>query len=106
MRHRIANEFDYMIARAERETEHARKILADMRAANDYWREKPAAKLVTFCEFNEKILRLYAEMKLYHPETAELIEERWPHYKSLHEYAKREYLEFQGGNKDGSMENK
>ena len=96
MRHGITNEFDYLIAKAERETEHARKILAEAREANDYWQEKAAAKLAAFCESQERLMRLYAELRLYHPDMADALVRRWPSFKTLEDTIKREYEEFRG----------
>lgn len=83
MRHKIQNEYDLLVAKAEAETNKARGILEEARTRDDYYQEKIAAKLTAFCESEEQSVRLYAEAKLNYPELGELIEKRWPHFRSL-----------------------
>jgi hypothetical protein len=77
--HPIENPFDYLIARAQLETDIARDILTDARASADYHREKAAAKLVAFHENEEQMIMLYAEAKKLYPDIAEVLERRRPH---------------------------
>lgn len=95
MRHKISNELDLLVARAEAETDKARDILSSARIAEDYWREKVAAKLVEFCEHEEKAMRLYVESKLYHPELGDLIEKRWPHFRAARDDAREKLADIQ-----------
>lgn len=98
MKHKIENEFDYLVALAERESDHADEIRQDASNANDYWREKAAAKLAEFCKAHERFMRLFAELKLYHPEAAAPMEARWTHLKSLSDGAKKEYDDYRNKN--------
>lgn len=88
MKHPIKNEFDLLVAKAEAETDKARGILEEARGRNDYYQEKIAAKLTAFCESEERSVRLYAEAKLNYPELGDLIEKRWPHFRSLSDEAR------------------
>jgi len=94
MKHKITNELDYLVARAELESDFAQKILKEVRAGNDYWKEKAAAKLALFCEHHEKMLRLYVELKIYYPELTQTLEEKWNYLKELHEDITHEYEKF------------
>lgn len=98
MRRKISNEFDLLVARAEAETNKARAILADVRGSDDYYREKIAAKLVSFCEHEEKAVRLYVEARLHYPELGDLIEKRWPHFRALLDDAREKLGDIQDGN--------
>ncbi len=97
MKHPIQNEFDLLVARAEAETNKARGILEESRARNDYYQEKIAAKLTAFCESEEKSIRLYAEAKANYPELGDLIEKRWPHFRSLSDEARLKLDEIDHG---------
>ena len=70
---------DYMIALAELETEAARRVVESARDEEDYYKEKAAAKMLAFFEHDERSIRMYAEVKLYHPEIADLLEGERPH---------------------------
>lgn len=98
MRRKISNEFDFLVARSEAETDKAREILESARRENDYYREKIAAKLVEFCEHAEKAARLYAEAKSEYPDLAGLIEKRWPHYRALADEARAKLADLQDEN--------
>lgn len=93
MKHKIENEYDYMIALSEREADHARSLLGETRGTGDYWREKAAAKIAEFCEANEKLIRRFAELKLYHPEAGAAMEAKWPHLRSLSDAARAAFDE-------------
>lgn len=88
MKHKITNEYDFLVAHSELETNKAREVLTSARESNDYYKEKIAAKLVDFCEAQERAIRLYVEARLYHPELGDLIEKRWPQYRALADDAK------------------
>jgi hypothetical protein len=92
---KIENEYDLLVARAEAETNKARDVLLEARSRDDYWQEKIAAKLADFCETQEKSVRLYAEAKLYYPELGDLIEKRWPHYRSLGDEGRQKFSELE-----------
>ena len=79
MERKIENPFDYLVARAQLETDIARDILLKAREANDYHREKAAAKLVAFHENEEQMIMLYVEAKIHYPEMAETLEKKRPH---------------------------
>ncbi|MCK5590831.1 MAG: hypothetical protein KAI72_02640 [Candidatus Pacebacteria bacterium] len=83
MKHLIKNEVDYMVARAQAETNAVRKLLEDSQKENDYWKEKVAAKLMAFHEHEEKMLSIYADIKSYHPELATALEKRRPYLLSI-----------------------
>ncbi|MEX0931232.1 MAG: hypothetical protein WDZ88_00615 [Candidatus Paceibacterota bacterium] len=87
MRRNIANQLDYMVARAQMETDIAREVLERARHSEDYHKEKAAAKLVAFHENEEKMIMLYAEAKAYYPDLADVLERRRPHLKDLYEEA-------------------
>ena len=89
MKRQIENEYDYLVAQAEAKTDNARQILSSARNGNDYWKEKVAAKLVEFCEHEEKAVRLYAEAKTGLPELGNLIDKHWPEYSKLAEEARK-----------------
>jgi len=91
MKHEISNEIEYLVARAQAETDMARHMLEEAREEGDYWKEKAAAKLFAFQEHDEKMLTLYAELKAYHPELAEAVEERKPHLLELLAEAKQRF---------------
>jgi hydroxymethylpyrimidine pyrophosphatase-like HAD family hydrolase len=91
MKNEITNEIEYMVARAQAETDMARHVLEEARDESDYWKEKAAAKLLVFQESEEKMLTLYAELKLYHPELAEAVEARKPHLLELLAEAKQRF---------------
>jgi len=94
---KIENEYDYLVARAEAETNKAREILVEARSRNDYYQEKIAAKLVDFCEAEEKSIRLFAEAKLYYPDLGDLIEKRWPHFRAFGDEARLQLGEIEHG---------
>ncbi|HVS79820.1 MAG TPA: hypothetical protein VHF05_02485 [Candidatus Paceibacterota bacterium] len=94
---KIENEYDYLVAKAEAETNKAREILLEARERNDYYQEKVAAKLLEFCETQEKSVRLYAEARLYYPDLGDLIEKRWPQYRSLSDEARLKLGELEHG---------
>ena len=83
MKHLIKNEVDYMVARAQAETNAVRELLKDAQKENDYWKEKAAAKLMAFHEHEEKMLSIYADIKSYHPELAMALEKRRPYLLSI-----------------------
>lgn len=87
-RHNVTNETEYLVARAQAETYIARHILEEAQKANDYWKEKAAAKMLAFYENEEKMLTLYAEMKLYHPELSAELEDQKPYLLDLLAQAK------------------
>lgn len=91
MRYKIQNETEYLVARAQAETNVTRQILKEARGDKDYWKEKAAAKMLAFHECEEKMLTLYAEMKSYHPELAEAIEKRKPYLLDILAEAKRRW---------------
>lgn len=91
MKNEITNEIEYMVARAQAETDMARHLLEEVREEGDYWKEKAAAKMLVFQESEEKMLTLYAELKSYHPELAEALEARKPHLLELLEEAKQRF---------------
>lgn len=79
MDRKIENAFDYLVARAQMETDLARDILVKAREANDYHREKAAAKLLAFHENEEQMIMLYVEAKIHYPEMAATLEKKRPH---------------------------
>ncbi|MEA1929720.1 MAG: hypothetical protein U9M92_02490 [Patescibacteria group bacterium] len=83
MRHKIEDECDYLVAEAQKVTDQARKILDEAKEANDYYREKLAAKLVAFCEAEEKYFSHYIELKLYYPDLAKTIESHRSHLREI-----------------------
>ncbi len=87
MRHKITNQLDYMVARAQMETDIAREVLERARLSGEYHKEKAAAKLVAFHENEEKLIILYAEAKAYYPDIADVMERRRPHLKDLYDEA-------------------
>jgi hypothetical protein len=93
-RNPIQNEIEYLVARAQAETDIAQHIQGEARKENDYWKEKSAAKMVAFHEHEEKMLTFYAEMKTDFPELAWALEERKPYLLELVKEAK-ERLEAQ-----------
>ncbi len=93
MKHPIKNEGDYLVAEAQKVTDIARGILTEARGNKDYYQEKIAAKLVEFCEAEEKYLSRYVELKIYYPELAKAVEERREHLLSIMERAKIKYAE-------------
>lgn len=93
MQHPIRNECDYLVAEAQKVTDKAREVLAEAQSDKDYYQEKIAAKLVEFCEAEEKYLSRYAELKLYYPELAKAVEERRAHLLSIIDRAKIKYAE-------------
>jgi hypothetical protein len=97
MSNQIRNEYDHLVAHAEKATDNARAVLKDARDTNDYWKEKVAAKLVEFCEHEEKAMRLYAEAKMSMPELGDLIERHWPKFREVAEEA-RAKLNLEKGN--------
>lgn len=90
----IHNEIDYMVAIAELETGAARKVVENARSENDYYKEKAAAKMLAFFEHDEQSLRIYAELKLYHPELAEIVETERPHLHYAYSEAVKGYAVF------------
>ena len=90
-KHQVTNETEYLVARAQAETFIARHLLEEARKENDYWKEKAAAKMLAFYEHEEKVLTLYAEMKLYHPELAVALEEQKPYLLELLSQAKERW---------------
>ncbi|NUM45613.1 MAG: hypothetical protein HUU38_12985, partial [Anaerolineales bacterium] len=68
MEHKIQDAYDYLVAKAQLETDLARDLLEKARGTNDYHREKAAAKLLAFHENEEEMITLYVEAKLYYPE--------------------------------------
>ena len=93
MKHSINNEGDYLVAEAQKVTDQAREILDEARGRKDYYQEKIAAKLVEFCEAEEKYLSRYVELRVYYPELATAVEERRQHLLSIIERAKIKYAE-------------
>jgi hypothetical protein len=91
MKHQITNEIEYLVARAQAETDMAQHALEEARAAGDYWREKAAAKLLAFQKADEKMLTLYAEFKTYYPELADAVEYRKPHMLEILAEAKQRF---------------
>ncbi len=83
MEHKIDGPLDYLVARAQMETDIARSVLERARADNDYHREKAAAKLLAFHENEEQMIALYVEAKLHYPDMAELLERKRPHLLDL-----------------------
>ncbi len=82
-----------MVARSQAETDAVRKLLEESRKENDYWKEKAAAKLMAFHEQEEKMLSIYADIKLYHPELAAALEKRRPHLFNILEVARNQWEE-------------
>jgi len=93
MKYVIKNEVDYMVARAQVQTDAVRELLKETQQENDYWKEKAAAKLVAFHENEEKLLSLYAEMKVYHPDLAIALEKRRPYLLDLVDRAREQWEE-------------
>lgn len=83
MEHKIEGPLDYLVARAQMETDIARSVLERARADNDYHREKAAAKLLAFHENEEQMIALYVEAKLHYPDMAALLERKRPHLLDL-----------------------
>ena len=91
MKHEITNEIEYLVARAQAETDLALQSVEQARQTQDYWLEKSSAKVYELQKAEEKFLSLYAELKLYHPELAEAIEERKPYLLELLAEAKQRF---------------
>lgn len=89
--HKISNEYDFLVAQSELETDKAREVLKKARDDGDYWKEKMAAKLVDFCVEQERAMRLYAEAKTDYPELGDLMDSRWPHLRGLAETARERF---------------
>ena len=94
MKYPIENEFDYLVAEAQKVTDEARKILSEARQSGDYYREKLAAKLAEFCEAEEKYITRFVELKVHYPELAQTIESRRTHLKEIIDQAKVKYDQF------------
>ena len=94
MKYPIENEYDYLVAEAQKLVIEAKKILAAARQSGDYYREKLAAKLVEFCEAEEKYISRFVELKVHYPELAQTIESRRTHLKEIIDQAKIKYDQF------------
>lgn len=82
-RYPVNNEIDFLVARAQAETDVAKNVLAGARESGDYWQEKVAVKLAEFYEREEKMLALYAEIKTHYPKLAETLESKKPYLVDL-----------------------
>lgn len=91
MKHEITNEVEYLVARAQAESDIAAQKVEEARSENDYWKEKASAKIYELQKAEEVFLSLYAELKLYHPELAEAVEERKPYLLDLLAEAKQRF---------------
>lgn len=78
---------DFLVIRAERELALAREILEQTRAANDYFREKTALKIVAYYELECELIKHYVEMKTQYPFTALALEEQKPYLAGIWEKA-------------------
>lgn len=80
----VRNELELMIARVQSDADVARTLVADAQSTNNYYREKVAAKFLSFLESEERVLRLYAEAKVSYSALAELMEQRRPYLLELY----------------------
>lgn len=87
----IQNEYDYLVAEAQAELETARGILDRARAAQDYHKEKVAAKLAAFYEAKLSFVSLYVEIKQDYPELMEVIDQENPSFALMLAEAKRSW---------------
>lgn len=75
----FTNTGDFLVARAAREVLHASEIMERANAANDYFHEKTAAKILAFYKIEHSLIEHYVELKLYYPESALAIEAQKPY---------------------------
>jgi hypothetical protein len=87
----IQNEYDYLVAETQAEVEIARGIHERARAAQDYHKEKVAAKLVAFYEAKLGFVALYVEIKQNYPELIEVIDQENPSFALMLAEAKRSW---------------
>src|SRR3989344_8559706 len=97
MKYPIENEYDYLVAEVQKLSDGARQTLAEARASGDYYREKLAAKLVEFCEAEEKYFSRYVELKLDYSELAKTLEERRTYLVEIMNQAKAKYDQLKSG---------
>jgi hypothetical protein len=90
----FTNVGDFLVARAEREMFHADEILARARAANDYFHEKAAAKILAYYTIERDLVRHYVELKLYYPESAAALEAHKPFLARMWNEAENELATF------------
>lgn len=103
----IKNEFDFLIAQAQTETDIAKEVVESIRkkeaktkeeVASKYYEEKVALKMLDFFKEEEKIITLYVEAKLEYPIIADLIENKRPYLKNALIEAKKLYERMKGEN--------
>lgn len=92
------NAIDLMVQNAQKRTDKARRVVEMAREADNYYKERAAAKMLAFFEHEEAAIRLYAEAKSNYPPLSELFEKESPHLRGLLEKAENEWTETpQGG---------
>lgn len=92
----IKDEFDYLIAQTQVDTNIAQEIVDDLRGKGidddkNYYEEKLALKMLDFFKEEEKVILLFVEAKKNYPLLAELMENKRPYLKEMLEEARRLY---------------
>jgi hypothetical protein len=106
MKNPIKDEFDFLIAQAQAETDIAKEIVEDIRGkgidddkkparpnvdSGRYYEEKLALKMLEFFREEEKVISLYVEAQKNYPLLAELMENKRPYLREMLTEAKKLY---------------